>query len=204
MYRNTLKLRSAKSVIKFLGGIITASVDSQPTQDPLPVQYTELTHWYGNFLSIYFLVVIKPCIFFTKVFYNCNNCIFLEFIPQHCSAVQYIVNKTGLLWCNQLQVQNDPEWQSIFFNVIFTLSWVCDFSTYVLLSFLLHKDIENSRVFQQQFEFFEALGFVIISTSLQIRKKYNQMSNGFQLQNLNFNGKHKNKIELKSLSFLHV
>ena len=50
MYRNTLRLEYAKSDLLYLGGIITNSVDSLPTQTKdlcynlLPVQFTELTH----------------------------------------------------------------------------------------------------------------------------------------------------------------
>ena len=48
--RKLLRLWYAKSVVMFLGGIITNSVDPQPTQgknlcnDLFPVQYTESKH----------------------------------------------------------------------------------------------------------------------------------------------------------------
>ena len=61
MYRNTPRLRYAKSVLLLLGGMIHNSADSHPTQvmdlcyHLLPVQYTKFTYQLRKFLVHRFL-----------------------------------------------------------------------------------------------------------------------------------------------------
>ena len=65
--RNLLTITNAKSVLKFLGEIITNSGCTQPADgkklfyDLLPVQYTKLTHYLRKFLNFLTGIAVQNC-----------------------------------------------------------------------------------------------------------------------------------------------